>query len=125
MVIHQADRLHEGIANRGADKLETAFKQVAAQRIGYSRARRNFLQRFPMIANGVSTDELPKVAVETPKLILNRKKGICVFDSRFDLEFIAHDAFVREEFLGFAAIITGDLERVEIIKSTAVVLAFF
>ena len=71
VIINHPDGLHERIANGRADEFEPAFEQVPAQRVGFPCVRRNLLERFPVVANRLTADEPPQVAVKRAEFVLH------------------------------------------------------
>lgn len=49
VVVHAADRLQMGIADRGAEEFEASFLHVFADRVGQRGRSGNLAQRFPMV----------------------------------------------------------------------------
>ena len=70
MIIHHAHRLHEGVTNRRADKLEAALLQG----LGHRRRLRGFgglfLPRFTVIDQWLTTDKTPQQHAEARLLRL-------------------------------------------------------
>src|SRR5689334_1038801 len=66
VVVDHAGRLHEGIADRGADKAKTAPAEVLAHRVGLRRLRGHVARIAPAILHGPAADEAPDVCVEAP-----------------------------------------------------------
>src|SRR5262245_17850320 len=59
VVVHEADRLHERVADRRADEGEAAPAQVAAERIRFRRPRGNPAERAPAVLPLGATDGRP------------------------------------------------------------------
>jgi hypothetical protein len=53
VVVHEPRRLHERIANRRSDELETPLDQVLAHRLGLGAHDRNLSLRFPAVDDGL------------------------------------------------------------------------
>jgi hypothetical protein len=123
VVVHHPDRLHERVADRGADEAEAAFLQVLAHRVRLGRGGRNLLHRAPAVLAGPAADELPGVAIEAAELALDRKERPGIGNRGLELEPIAHHARVAHERPQFARAEAGDLRGVESREPAAVVLA--
>ena len=92
MVVNHPDRLHERITDRRPDKLESAFEQVFAERVGDLRARGNRLAGLSF--QWLAVYKPPHVFIEAAKLLLHFEKRSGVSHGGIDLESIANDAFV-------------------------------
>src|SRR5437762_223809 len=125
MIIDHADGLHEGVADRRADKFETTPAQVLAHCVGLFRSRGNFAKRTPGVLFGFVADELPDVSVEAAELLLDRQEGFGVLNRRGNLESIANNARIGEKLFHFARVVTGDRRRVKVVEDLAVMFAFF
>jgi hypothetical protein len=123
VVVHHSDRLHERVADRGADEAEAAYLQVLAHRVRLGRGGGNLLHRAPAVLPGPTADELPGVAVEAAELALDRKERPGIGDRGLELEAVAHDARIAHERPQFARAETGHLCGVESRELAAVVLA--
>ena len=85
MIIHHSRRLHEGVADRGANELEAALQEVAAHGVTFRRPGRDILHRPSTIHDGLSPNELPEIAVEAAKLPPHLEKRFRVLKRRGDL----------------------------------------
>src|SRR3954447_25768479 len=91
VIIHHADRLHEGIADGRADELEAALEEILAQRVRL----RGFCRHCPAGVDARrAADEAPHISVEAAELLLHGEKGPGIGNGRVDLQAVAHDAFV-------------------------------
>ena len=81
MIVNHADGLHEGIADRGTDKLETAFCQILAESIGNGSTCSNCLTFFAF--QRLTIYKSPDVLVEAAKLALDFKKGDALMTAEF------------------------------------------
>ena len=84
MIVHHSHRLHEGVANSGADELESAFKEVFAHGIGFRCARWDFFVGTPAIPDGLTANKTPDVLIESAELLLDCKERLCVLDRSID-----------------------------------------
>ena len=94
MIIHHTGGLHERVTDRRSYKLETAFLEVLAHRIGFYGLGWDLLQRLPSVHPGLATHELPDVSIEAAGLFLYREKCFGILYCRFNLQPVAHDAGV-------------------------------
>src|SRR5207244_4122764 len=78
----------------------------------------------PGIHKWLSADELPDVAVERTKLLLDIEKSSCILQRGCNLEPIANNARVAQQTLNPAAVVTRDALGIESVEGGAVVLAF-
>src|SRR5688572_27646806 len=91
MVVHQPDRLHERVTDGGPHELEVPAQQVAAERIGFRRARGDLTERAPVVHPRRPADEAPHVRVEAAELALYPKECFRVADGARDLQTISDD----------------------------------
>src|SRR6185503_9643838 len=124
MVVDHAGRLHEGVADGRADEAEAALLQVLAHRVRFGGARRDVVALAPVL-DRLAADELPDVAVERAELLLHGEKRLRVAHGAFDLQAVAHDAFVlhQERLTGSGE--ARDLGRIKSGKGAPVVRALF
>ena len=97
MVIDQARRLHEGVANCGAYEAETPASQVFAQESSFGSLGRDLRVQPPSVLLGGGAQEGPQVLVETPYFPLYMEKGLGIGDGRSNLLSIADDAGILEQ----------------------------
>src|SRR5690606_29409296 len=64
VVVHHANRLHEGIADCGADEVETALLEILAHGIRKVRLRWDLPHRFPCVLYGHSIHIPPEKSVQ-------------------------------------------------------------
>src|ERR1039458_10891187 len=76
VVVDHAGRLHESIANRRADELETASFQFFAHRIGFLRARGYIGEAAPCILFRFALDKLPDERSKAAKFILHLHESL-------------------------------------------------
>src|SRR5579862_1195242 len=123
MIVHHAYRLHEGIANGGSYKIESALLEILAHGIGLRGARLNLLRRPDRIHSRLASDELPDITVEAAKLFLHLEERSRIRDGGSDFEFVAHDSSIGKQLLDLLAIIGGDALDVEAVECPAVIFA--
>ena len=121
MIVYHSDRLHERVANRGADEFEATSQEVVAQRLGFGGG--NWNRRAAFVPEGLSVDESPDIRVKTAEFLLYREKRFRILNRRCDFQAITDDSFVGEQLLNFALIVLRNLARVEVVKSAAVSVA--
>ena len=97
VVVDHADSLHECVANRRSRELETTLLQVAAERIGLGRARRNLPRRVPLIHLRPAANEGPDVCVEASELALHGQKVFRVCDRTIDFEPVSNDTRIPQK----------------------------
>ncbi len=124
MVIYQADSLHERIADRGTDKLESASQKIFAHPVSFWGARGHFGERLPCVLNGAPRHEPPNITIEGAVLSLHREETLGVLHSRQDLQPIAHDTIVGQQFGDSRVAILRDPHGIEPIECPPVVLSF-
>ena len=99
MVVHEADRLHERVADRRTDEAELPALQVFAHHPGLRRLRRKVGQRRPPVDDRRSVDEPPEVVSEAAELVLQLEDTRGVIERGLDLEPVPDDARVGEQSL--------------------------
>ena len=125
MVVEDADGLHEGVADRGANEFEAALLEVFAHLfrdgdgVAFFGGGGGSGERF------CSTHEAPDVFVEGAEFALSGEEGAGVEDDRVDFEAIANNAGIVEKGFTFGGIVFEDFVRVKVVEGFAVVVAFF
>src|SRR5579885_2168573 len=112
VIVHQADRLHESVADRGADELEAAILQLFAHRVRFWCARGNLLGKLPAVDARLTVDELPDVAIEAALLLLYREERFGILHGCRDLQPIADDPRIGEKLAQLFGVVAGDGLRV-------------
>ena len=74
MIVDHPCGLHQGVADRGADKFESASQQIAAHRVGFGSARGYVSQPSPVILDWLAADETPEINVERSEFFLHSEK---------------------------------------------------
>ena len=97
VVVHHADSLHEGVADRRPHEVEAALLEIFAHCIGFGSAGRNSLPRAPGVDPRFTAYELPGVVVERTKLFLDGEKGLRIAYRGRDLEPVANDAGIAQQ----------------------------
>ncbi len=125
VIVHQADRLHESVADGRADEFESALDQVFTQRVRFGGLGRNLLQRLAGVLSGLAADELPDVGVKAAELLLNGQERLRVLNRRCHLEPVAHNAGIRQQLGYLAFVVAGHHARVKVVERTAIIFALF
>jgi len=123
MIVHHPGGLHEGIADCGADKAETAGLEIGAHGIRFFCLGRYLLQRFPVVDFRLPPYELPDILIESAEFLLNSQKSAGVVDSGLYLKPVADNAGVVHQTFKLALVEFGDLGGIEIGERLAEVLA--
>src|SRR3989304_5299402 len=92
MIVHQTDRLHEGIADRRTDETEAAPAKLMAEGFRLARPGGNLAEAPPAILDRFAAGEGPEEAIEAARVAPHDQECLGVGDRRFDLEPIADDA---------------------------------
>jgi hypothetical protein len=120
VIVDHSDALHKSVANRGANKVETAALQVFTDGGGFRGFCGNTLNVPPPVRDGTSTDKLPDISVKTLELFLYSQKRLRVAYSRFDLEAITDDTRVGEKDRKLCGFVGGDLRSVKATERFAI-----
>ena len=80
MVVDHAYCLHEGVADRSANELESPTLQIFAHGVGFGGAGRNVLERLPGVLLWLTLHEAPNVLVEAAELPLYSQECIGILD---------------------------------------------
>lgn len=124
MVIDEADGLHIGVDDGGADEFEAAFFEILADFFGKWSDGGNLLDGLPVVDDGLAVDESPKILVEGAEFLLDCKKAVGVGDGGGDFEAVFDDAVEVVEFGLFGFGEFGNFGGVEVGESLAVTFAF-
>ena len=124
MIVDHAGRLHERVADRGADELEPPTFQILAHRIRLRRPGRHILRRLASVVPRLPAREAPQMRIEAAELRDDIGERLRILDRRIDLEPIADDAGIREQAGPFLRSILRDFRRVEVVQRLPVVVSF-
>src|SRR6266496_1825485 len=124
MIVHHADRLHEGVTDRRSDKVKAAPLEILAHNVGLHRSRWNLLEGLGRIQSRLPFHKLPDVRVETAEFFLYAKKGKCIGNGGGNLELVPDDAGITQQPFHFPSVITRHALRIESLECFPVVLAF-
>src|SRR5438067_3358078 len=116
VIVDHAGRLHQRVADRGADEFESASQQIAAHRIGFGRACGHLCHAAPAIPDWLAPDKTPKVRVEAFHFLAHPEKQPRVLDGSSNLQSVSHDPGVAKQPLDIARAVAGDLLRAESIE---------
>jgi hypothetical protein len=122
VIVYHTDCLHKGVADGGADKLETAFEQVFAHGIGLLSACWNAFNRFDFMIDWPAAYKLPDVGVKGTEFFLDFQKRFGILDRSCDLQAITDNTGISKKPLYVFCLITSDFVRMEAVKRHAVVL---
>src|SRR5258706_13818735 len=89
VVVHHPTRLHECIADGGADKFESAFQQVLAHRVTFKGASRKLGHRAASVDDRPAAHEIPEVAVKASELALDSENRLRIRDRGGDFKPVA------------------------------------
>ena len=123
MVIDHPSRLHKSVANRRPYELEAALSQILAHRIRFFGGAWNVAHALPCILHRCVIDELPNIGVEAAKMPLHLDKSFGIHDGGLDLQSVAYDPGIAEQFSELPLSVSRDLAWLEIVKGAAVALA--
>lgn len=124
MVVHQPCRLHVGVHDCAADKLEAAAFEVLAQCIGLLRSSGNLLHGLPAVLDRFAFNKLPDVVRKAVELLLHLKKRTGVGHGRVHLQLVADDAGVLQELGDAFSGEAGDFLGIELGERLAITFAF-
>src|SRR6185295_17557050 len=99
VVIDEADSLHEGIDDRGADKSHPPFLEVFRESVALGRCARNVLHRLAAVHDRLVPYKIPKIPIKRSELFLNLDKGERIFARGKDFQPIPNNALIRKEFV--------------------------
>ena len=123
VIVDQPARLHECVANCGADELESALEQITAERVTLGCSRGYFGGRAALIFARPASDEAPDVAIETTELVLHLDERLRIPQRRGDLQSIADDTGVGHQRRDFVRVVARDLLHIEVVEGAAIVFA--
>jgi hypothetical protein len=124
MIVDHAGRLHQRVADRCADKLESTPHQIAAHRIRFRRPGGYLSHRPPTILLRFAADKTPKITVEASQFFPNREKCLRILDRRRDFQPIPDDAGVPKQPLHIARAIARYLFCAKSVERLTIVLPF-
>ena len=109
VIVHHADGLHEGVADRGADELEAAAEEIFAHSVGLRGVGGNLLRLRQAFRRGWPSTNCQMILIERAEFRANPKNGLSHWHRRSDFKPVANDAGIREEPGDFLRAIAGDL----------------
>ena len=122
MVVDQSQRLHESIDDGASDERETSFFEILAEGIRFARGGGDVFHAPAAIPNGLAADEFPDVVIETAELLLHGEEFLGIVHGGRDLEAIANDAGILQEFFDPFLGESGDPGRIEVREGFSIVL---
>lgn len=120
MIIDHTRRLHVGIADGRADKLESALFQISAHRVGFRGAGRVVFQRAYVVNDRMAVDKKPDILVEAAELLLHVEKFLRVVDRSKNLGAVSYDAGIAEQSINLAGAKARDFFRIETGEGAAI-----
>src|SRR5690242_14510884 len=124
VIVHHADRLHEGIADGGSDESKPALHEAFAHRVRLPAAGGEVAQGAAAILLGHATDEAPEKGTELAFFLLELKERARVADGRHHLLAIPDDARILQELPDLTAVVAGHAIRVEPVERLEKARAF-
>src|SRR5579864_6862945 len=123
VVVHHADRLHEGIDDGRPAKFEAAARKLLRDLAGKLGLGRYLLDAAQAIDLGAAVDEVPQELREARAFVHDREPGARGKDRPLDLETIAHDALVLHQSLDLFGRVASDLGGFEGVEGAAEIIA--
>ena len=114
MVVHEADGLHERVADRRPHEAEAAPPQVVAERARQRGFGRDRPRRPSLVLQRPPAHEAPQVLRERAVLGLHGQERLRIADGGRDLGPVAHDALVDEQPPHVGGVEAGDAPGVEL-----------
>jgi len=122
MVVDHAGGLHEGITDGTADEFESALFQIPAHGVAFGRGHRDLRKCFPSVLDGCAADKGPEVFAERSKFLTNLQINAGVQSHRINLEPIADDSRVLQNFFKLLVGQSGQFFRIELFEYFPVIL---
>lgn len=101
MIIHDSDRLQEGIRDHRADEPDPALFHVLAHGNGDFRDGWNVLHRLPATVDLPAVRKAPQIGVKRAELFLDLLYNLRIFSDAVDLVLIPDDSSIRAQRLQF------------------------
>jgi hypothetical protein len=120
VIVDHPGGLHVCVADRRADKLESALLQVFAQRIRLDTGRWVVFESPQFVHYWLSVHEAPDISVEAAKLRLNFQETLGVGDSGDDFLFVTNDAGIVEQGCQFPLAVSGNSLGVKLPKCPSI-----
>ncbi len=121
MLIHHADRLHEGVTDRGADETEAVALQGPAHDIAVTRGARDFARPQRPPPQDLAVGESPYIGGESARPVGNLEKRLGIADESLDFQAIPDDSSVEQQAMELTRAIVGDFFRIEIVECSPVI----
>src|SRR5438445_12058006 len=116
MIVDHAGGLHERVANRRADKPESALLQIFAQGIGLRRLGGHLFVRLPRILPGASVHKSPDVGIKRSELFLYFEESAGVADGGVDFQAVADNSSVAKQFANLLLVVTRHFLWIEAVE---------
>ena len=114
MVVDHSDRLHVGIANRGADKFKASLLQVLAHCIALLRAGGDLFGCLEFVLYRFAIDKSPDVIVERIEFVLHFQETSSIVSRAKDFQSIANNTRILEQLFQLLVGVLRDLSIVEV-----------
>ena len=124
MVVDHAGSLHCGIQYGGPNEGESAFFHILAETIGNRAVDGYTGRRRPAILHRFAVHEIPDIAGEAAAVLLDPQKGLSVLSRAKNLQTVANNLRVLEQFFQFFIAVAGNFLCIEIIECLTITLAF-
>ena len=123
VVVDHARGLHVGIHDGRTDEGEAAFLHVLAQSVRNLAGCGHVAHRPPAVLHGCMFDKAPDVVGETAYLFLDGEKGPRILPRAENLEAIADDAWIQQQFFQLSIRIASDAAGIEAVEELPVALS--
>src|ERR1700682_5528734 len=119
VIVHDSDRLQEGIHDGRTHEAKAAFYEVPGTLVAQRRARR-YRAAARAVHDRLTRDERPQVAVKGAELALHREERPRVAHGGLDLQPVTHDAGIAPQGCAAACIEARHPARLEVGERAAV-----
>ena len=119
VIIHHANRLHIGIADRRADERKATLLECTTHGIGFGGCGGELRQGLELILNGLTLNEGPDIAIEGTELVLDIQESPRIFHRGMQFEPVADKAGIAHELFNARRGIARDALGVEAVQGLA------
>src|ERR1041385_8386400 len=102
VIVDHANCLHKRVADRRADKFESASQQIAAHCVRFGSSSGYGSKLSPTILDRLAVNEVPEIRVERSEFLSHGEKAFRVLDCRCDFQSVPHNAIVVQQPLHIA-----------------------
>src|SRR5690349_23713186 len=124
VIVYQADRLHVGINDRAAHEVQSPLLQIFGEGIAFLSLHGHVRAALALTVDRPVPNETPNVGVEGSEFLLNREKRARVFHRTVNLETVAHQSGIEQQFFDACLSETSHSRGIESGERPPVVLAF-